>query len=76
MHAIKREEKDKRKRQEGSDRRMNKQKSKVLEDFYHLCIYFVVILYQTSEHFVNIFPIVQPLEFNSHFSLINVLPIN
>ena len=79
MHVIKRKEKDKRKRQEGregSDKQMNKQKSKVLEDFYHLCIYFVVILYQTSEHFVNIFPIVQPLEFNSHFSLISVLPIN
>ena len=44
MHVIKREEKDKRKRQEGregSDKQMNKQKSKVLEDFYHLCIYFI-----------------------------------
>ena len=44
MHVIKREEKDKRKRQEGregSDKQMNKQKSKVSEDFYHLCIYFI-----------------------------------
>ena len=44
MHVIKRKEKDKRKRQEGREERMNKshmsQKSKV----------FVFILYQTSEH--------------------------
>ena len=45
MHVIKREEKDKRKRQEGREERMNKQKSQV-----KVSKVFVFILYQTSEH--------------------------
>ena len=74
MHVIKREEKDKRKRQEGREERMNKQKSQV-----KVSKVFVFILYQTSEH-RKYFPTIQPLEINSHLyshlSLVNALPIN
>ena len=66
MHVIKREEKDnKRKRNEGKEERMNKS-HKSQKSLY---------LYQTSEH-CKYFPTVQPLEFNSHLSHVNTLPIN
>ena len=73
MHEIKREEKEKRKRQEGREERMNKSHMSQSQKSLYL-------FYTKPLNTVNIFPTIQPLEINSHLyshlSLVNALPIN
>ena len=58
-----------RERDKKEEEQMNKQKSQVK-------VSKVFVFITKPLNTVNIFPTIQPLEINSHLSLVNALPIN